>query len=329
VISRGLTLASISAWMLLACEARSQSVPQATPNNSSAPQHSASAQEHQDRSFYLGTPVTHPEDLSGVWEAPDGHGGAIGIHLLLDTTAPVDATTLAGARQAWLGLQVGLYRRSGAELQLGDENFFSDSTRGGGVRYEGDRLALHARGYDLDLHRIAQDREDKDKDDQWSGRFHREDIDTVVTLRRPMLEAALKDTAKAKAKGTWFLGTWKSMSGPQVTCLHIAEAIPAAFLAWSDNLSTLGSTSFAPQVATPPYSWEHYGDLVKVQPAENGGLWVELGAYSPICCSYRFHATSADNGKAMKADWPAGPSQSPHKSKWTKVTGGSCIPGAP
>ncbi len=75
----------------------------------------------------------------------------------------------------------------------------------------------------------------------------------------------------------------------------------------------------------PPYSWEHYGDLVKVQPAENGTLWIELGAYSAICCSHRFHATSADNGKAMKADWPAGPNQSPHKSRWTKMPGNTCI----
>jgi hypothetical protein len=325
VISRGIALASISACMLLASEAPSQSVPQATPDNSSAQQHNSSAQEHQDRSFYLGTPVTHPEDLSGVWEAPDGRGGAIGIHLLLDATVSVDATTLTGARQTWLGLQVGLYRRSGVELQPGDENFFSDSMRGGGVRYEGDRLTLHARGYDLELRRIAQDREDKDKKDKWSGRFHRQDIDTVVALARP---GSTTDTSKPTTRDTWFLGTWKSMSGPQVTCLHIAQGVSAAFLAWSDNLSTLGSTSFAPPVPKPPYSWEHYGDLAKVQP-ENGGLWVELGAYSPICCSHRFHATSADNGKAMKADWPAGPSQSPHKSKWTKVPGGSCISGAP
>jgi hypothetical protein len=310
--------------MLLACEARSQSVPQAIPDNASAQQHSASAQEHQDRSFYLGTPVTHPEDLSGVWEAPDGHGGAIGIHLVLDTTAPVDTTTLIGITQKWLGLQVAPYRRAAAEIQVGDENYFSDSLRGESARYENGRLTLHARGYDLDLRRVAQDKEDK-----WSGRFHREDIDTVVTLSRPTLEATSRGTLKNTPRDTWFLGTWKSASGPQVTCLHIAEASPAAFLAWSDTLSTGGSTSFAPQIPKPPYSWEHYGDLAKVQPADNGGLWVELGAYSPICCSHRFHATSADNGKAMKADWPAGPNQSPHKSKWIKMPGGTCITGAP
>ena len=280
------------------------------------PQSPPVKQPQEDRSFYRGTPVPHPEDLSGLWEAPDGHGGAIGIHLLLDTTAPVDAKTLAGITQSWLGLQLGLYRRSGAELQMRDENFFSDSARGGSLRYEGGHLTLHASGYDLDLRRIAEGNEDK-----WSGRFHRGDIDSVVTLARPML--------RPQSKNTWFLGTWKDASGPQVTCLHIAEASPPALLAWADTLVAWGAVRFAPQAARPPYSWEHYGDLVKIQPAENGALWVELGAYSAICCSHRFHATSADNGKAMKADWAAGPNQSPHKSRFAAISGNSCIAPAP
>jgi hypothetical protein len=298
VISRGLAAASLTVCILLAANARAQSVPD-----------TSAAQQQPDRSFYLGTTVTHPEDLSGVWEALDGHGGTVGIHLILDTTTPVDTTTLIGAKQTWLGLQVGLYRRAGAELRPSDENLFSDSLRGGSVRYEQDRLTLHSSGYDLDLRHIAGDK--------WSGRFHREDFDSVVTLVRPTLQATSKDT--------WFLGTWKSTSGPQTTCLHIAKANPATFLAWSDTLFAWGAIRFAAQVAKPPYSWEHYGDLAKVEPAGNSGLSVELGAYSAICCSHRFHATSSDNGKEMKADWPAGPNQSPHKSKWTKMPGGTCI----
>ena len=182
--------------MLMTARVRSQSAP-------------SPLQEQQDRSFYLGTPVTHPEDLSGVWEAPDGHGGAIGIHLILDTTAPVDATTLVGTKQKWLGLGVGLYHRTGSQLQLGEENFFSDSLRGGSVRYEDGRLTLHFRGDDakdnskdnsgddLDLHRIAGDK--------WSGRFHRGNFDARVTLSRPTLQAT--------SNSEWFLGTWRSGDG--------------------------------------------------------------------------------------------------------------------
>jgi hypothetical protein len=263
----------------------------------------------QDRSFYLGTPVMHPEELSGLWEAPDGRGGAIGIHLVLDATAPVEATTLVGVQQKWLGLQVGLYRRAKAEIQIGDENFFSDSPRGGNVRYENGLLTLHFPGYDLDLQRIPGDK--------WTGRFHREGFDSIVTLARPMLQTT--------SKGPWFLGTWRNTNGSQITCLHIAEASPPAFLAWSDTLSTLGVAKFAPQVAKPPYSWEHYGDLVKIQPARNRNLSIELGAYNATCCSRSFVATPADRGNTMKADWPASPNQSPHKSRWTKMPGDSCI----
>jgi hypothetical protein len=297
-ISRVVALASISAGMLLAGEARPQSVVSPSPP----------PQQQQDRSFYLGTVVTHPEDLSGVWEAPDGHGGALGIHLILDTTVPVDATTLAGARQTWLGLQVGLYRKTGAGFQPLEENDFSDSPRGGSVRYEDGRLTLHSPGYDLDLRRVAADK--------WTGRFHRGDFDSVVTLERPARQASNK---------TWFVGTWKSSFGLDTTCLHIAQPSATAFVAWADTLRAWGSTQFSLQVAKPPYSWEHYGDLVKAEPSGNGSVSVELGAYSAICCPHRFTGTSADGGKAMKADWPAGPNQSPHKSRWTKMPGGTCI----
>jgi hypothetical protein len=300
-IARALVVASVSACSLPLSsqpplEARSQA-----GADTSSPQ--------QDRSVYLGTPVMHPEDLSGLWEAPDPHGGAMGIHLVLDTTAPADTTTLVGVQQKWLGLAVAPYRRAGAEIQVGDENFFSDSPRGGNVRYENGRLTLHFPGYDLDLQRIPGDK--------WTGRFHREGFDSVVTLARPIL--------RTPSNQPWFLGTWKGTSGPQITCLHIAEASPLALLAWSDTLSTAGLASFGPQVAKPPYSWEHYGDLVRIQPARNGNLTIELGAYNPICCSHSFVATSADNGKGMKADWPAGPNQAPHKSRWIKMPGDSCI----
>jgi hypothetical protein len=305
VIARTFAAASISACILLACEANSQSA-----SDSSSPQrHSPSPRESQDRSFYLGTPVPHPEDLSGLWEAPDGHGGSIGIHLLLHTTLPVEAATLSGAEQKWLGLQVGLYQRTAAELPLRHENGFSDSARGGDVRYEGGRLTLHSPGYDLDLHRTAGDK--------WSGRFHREDFDSVVTLARPMLQST--------SKATWFLGTWKSTHGPQTTCLHIAESSPGNLLAWADTLLVSGATSLPTQSAKPPYSWEHYGDLVKVQPAEKNSVWIEIPAYSAICCSYRFHATSADRGRAMKVDSPEGGEESIYKARWTKVPGNTCI----
>lgn len=265
----------------------------------------------QDRSFNLGAPVPHPEDLSGIWEAPDGHGGAVGLHLTLDTTTPVETRSLSGVPQKWLGLAVGLYHRTGSALQPPQENSFSDSIRGGSVHYQDGRLTLQAPGYDLDLHRVPGDR--------WSGRFHLHDFDQNVTLSRP---------SDAGAPQPWFVGVWKTGSVPEITCLHIVQSSPGQILAWSDRLSAFGAVRVAPQMARPPYSWEHYGDLVSVQPAAKNSAWIELNAGSSICCPHRFLATPAGS-KGMNADWPTGPNQSAHKSRWIRMSGDSCIAPAP
>jgi hypothetical protein len=92
--------------------------------------------------------------LSGLWETANGHGGAVGIHLLLNTTVPATARTLSGVPQSWESLEVSAYERKGAAIKFGDENYFSDSPRGGNVRFDGRRLTLNFVGspsVDLDL----------------------------------------------------------------------------------------------------------------------------------------------------------------------------------
>lgn len=266
-------------------------------------------QQDQNRSFYIGGPVSHPEELSGIWEAPDGHGGTIGLHLMLSTTTPADTKTLVGAKQSLLDLQVGIYRRSGTVLQVGEENF-GDSLRGGGVRYDDNRLTLHGSGFDLDLRHI--------RGNGWSGRFHRKEFNSEVTLIRP--------GSKGRTEKAWFEGTWQEgRSGPSQTCLHIAETAAGDLTGWSDTLLAWGAARFAPNVRKPPYSLERYGDLAKVGLTQNGVVSVELSAYTAICCSHRFAATPAKNGTAMSANWAEGPNQAAHKSEWNKMPGDSCI----
>ena len=96
-----------------------------------------------DRSPYLSSPVAHPEALSGLWETSNGHGGAVGIHLLLTTTVPGDVKTLHGTTQSWQSLEVGVYERKLATIQVGEQNYFSDSPRGGNVSFDMGRLRLH------------------------------------------------------------------------------------------------------------------------------------------------------------------------------------------
>jgi hypothetical protein len=90
-----------------------------------------------------GQPVPHPESLSGLWEAPDGHGGAVGLHLQLTTTVPADVKSLRGVTQAWLSLQGAVYQRKGATPQMGEQNFFGDSYPHSGIQFDQGRLTLH------------------------------------------------------------------------------------------------------------------------------------------------------------------------------------------
>jgi hypothetical protein len=64
---------------------------------------SSAAGASPEGSPHRGRVVTDPEGLSGLWEAPNGHGGFVGIHIVLWTSVAPDATsdhkTLAGAEQ--------------------------------------------------------------------------------------------------------------------------------------------------------------------------------------------------------------------------------------
>jgi hypothetical protein len=264
----------------------------------------------EDTSFYVGQPIVHPEELSGIWEVPDGHGGAVGIHLILSTTASADATTLVGVEQAWLNLQVGIYQRAGTVLQFGEENFFSDSPRGGSVRFDGSRLSLHAAEFDLDLLRISGDR--------WSGRIHRQGFDSITVLTRPGIGIAKSEP--------WFVGTWKS-GGPSfhTTCMHITEQAPGEFVGWSDSLTTMGSVRRASGIPKPPYAFEVYGHLVNVGITDNGNVSIELNAPGIVCCPHPLVATPVDNGSVMKEVSPSGPNQPPPQTVWKKMSGNTCI----
>jgi len=125
-----------------------------------------------------------PESLSGIWETSNGHGGAIGIHLELDTTIPSDGDKQSWAPQSWQDLQVGGFERKGTEIQLGEEGGFSDSRRGGNVTFNQGRLQLHfvspwADTPSVDLDLVQQE------GGCWDGRLHRGEFDSHVILCRP------------------------------------------------------------------------------------------------------------------------------------------------
>ena len=271
----------------------------------------------EDRSFYLGQQVTHPESLSGIWETSNGHGGAIGIHLELDTTIPSDGDKQIWAPQSWQDLQVGVFERKGAEIQLGEESGFSDSRSGGSVTFDQGRLQLHfvsqwadTPSVDLDLVQQA--------DGCWDGRLHRGDFDSHVTLCRP-------STGQA-GKASRLVGTWEENSSLGQGCVHIVEQASGEFIGWSDDIELPDTVrSCIDNVSRPVTVFEHFGERIKAHLEKDGGISFELYAYTGMCCSHTFVGKLTESGNLIRGTWPPGTNQATHNAKWKKMPGDSCV----
>ena len=251
--------------------------------------------------------MTDPEALSGIWEAPDGHGGAVGLHLMLDTTIPAQAPTLGRTPQSWQQLIVNVYERAGQDVAVGEGNGFSDSSRGGGARYENGHLTLHWTDADLDLRRAPGD--------TWVGRFHRFRFDKQVTLRRPQMNAPLAHA--------WYLGVWEQGDRTLQTCLHIGRQLSGGITGWSDSLTELGCMRYGPKVQRPATAVERYGLLLNARVLPDDRIEVVLNP-TGWCCPHPFVARRGPNG-TVHADWPAGPEQVAGTSTWTRVPGDRCL----
>jgi hypothetical protein len=270
----------------------------------------------EDRSPYMGNLVAHPESLSGLWEAPNGSGGAVGIHLSMWTTIPGDAIMLRGVQQSWNSLELGVYERKGATIEFGDENNFSDSPRGGNVRYENGRLTLNFEArvagdpsFDLDL--LHQ------PDGSWKGRFHRGTFDSEVTLRRPSPEAGTETSP--------VVGTWRQDRGSSFSCVHIAQQSGTEYTGWSDALEIPGEMyKCAKNIPQPAEAFERYGELIKVNVQNDGKIGLELYAYTGMCCSHSFIGTLSADGTVIQGAWPPGANQAPHDDVWRKMPDDSC-----
>lgn len=268
-----------------------------------------------NRSPYKGKIVADPEGMSGLWEAPNEHGGVVGIHLILGTTvdpyAKTGGRTLKGVEQQWEYLEIGVYEQKGAEFTFGDENYFSDrptSSKAGDfqVKIEDDHLKLHfvsrvmgTPAFDLDLRKVEGDR--------WAGRFHRGSFDEQVTLERP--GAGLK-----RANG--IPGTWTTTGFPEGH-IHIGEQGPGRFVGWADTLQIPGTIRFGPSVH-PHRLFELYGSRVKVQKTGEESFSFEFGAYSGICCSYTFVGKLSSGGATLEGVTQGGNHQ-PTSDKWTRM----------
>jgi hypothetical protein len=267
----------------------------------------------------LGQTVQYPESLSGLWEAPDGKGGAVGLYLQLTTTVPAEVTTLSGVTQSWFSLTIGVYQRKGATLQFGEENFFVDSYPDSGIQFDQGRLTLHfvpsqAGVPPVDLDLVQQ------PGSAWEGRFHRGAFDARLKLLRP--------GTGARRPIDPVVGTWLENTGTfpaDRSCLHVAQKTATDWTGWADSFSVLGNVQYAPRLSRPATAYERYGELVKVERKQDHSFSFELGAHAAACCSHTFIGTPNAAGTLLEGTWPAGPNQAPHPGSWRKMRGDSCV----
>jgi hypothetical protein len=271
----------------------------------------------EDRSFYLGRQVMHPESLSGIWETSNGHGGAIGIHLELDTTMPSDGDKQSWAPQLWQNLQVGVFERKGAEIQMGEENGFSDSRRGGGVTFDQERLQLHFDSPWTDLPSVDLDLAQQ-PGGCWNGRLHRGDFDSHVTLCRPSIGQSGKTSP--------LVGTWAEISNLGQACIHIAEQAPGEFTGWSDDIERPGTVvTCINNVSKPVSVFQRFGERLNAHRGSDGSVSFELYAYTGMCCPHTFVGKLAEGGDFIQGAWPSGANQAAHNATWKKMSGDSCV----
>lgn len=278
-----------------------------------------------DGNLRFGRAVENPEALSGVWETSGGQSGAVGIHLELTTSASARLDPPARTPQTWQHLSLGVFERKGTEIVVGEENFFEDNAPVAPVMLENGHLQLHyvmpeadvpgakrlakflgieePSGVDLDLIYGS--------DDCWRGRFHRGRFDSQVTLCRPAPEPG---TAPDSLVGTWSI-RW--LGGRD--CIHIFEISPDAFIAWSDSLQVPGGRMFWPML------YEKYGVLAKAHRAKDGEVSLELGAYSPLCCSQTFTGRLSTDRSSLSGAFLPSPNHIPHAAQWTRAAGDSCV----
>lgn len=254
-----------------------------------------------------------PDTLAGRWEAPDGHGGAVGMNIIITTHIDGAPASIAGHLQYEDEFTVGLYQRTGPDVKPLGFNFFS-SAAGGGMTWDGHQLTIHLPGRG-DLPNVNVDLIWHEDSQTWSGLFERNSFSEQVSLKRPTSEAS----------GSPFVGTWSDKGGLMNNCVHISQDKNGALTAWSDDIQTPGQMRYANGIQPPTQTMERYGEIAKANMDAPDRIAVELRAYTAICCSHSFTAQLSADGQSLAGNWLAGPNQAPRPVIWVRMPSTSCL----
>jgi hypothetical protein len=257
--------------------------------------------------------MSHPEHLAGRWEASDGQGGMVGMNILISTTIASSNTDLTSVLQRSESFDIGLYQRSGSDVEPFGFNFFSTSSTGGAT-WDGRHLRIALR-QKSGLPGVLVDLLWNNADSVWTGTFERGAFQSkAITFRRPV-----------GSQNNVLVGTWFDSAGVMNNCLHIAQAQDGTFTGWGDDIQIPDRMRYANGIRPPERTMEHYGEIAKISASGSTRIRVELRAYTPICCSHRFTAAISTDGKFLIGEWPTGPNQASHPAKWVRMQGDSCL----
>jgi hypothetical protein len=259
--------------------------------------------------------LSAPEALAGRWETPDGHGGAVGMNVILTTYIDGVQSSIAGHDQHVSNITIGLYHRTSPDVDELGFSFFPAATDVG-ANGDGYQLAIHFPGR-VAISAVNLDLVWHEQSQTWSGLFERGAFRGQVSLKRPASKSSVSP----------FAGTWSRTHAMMNTCLHIAQQQDGSLTAWSDDLQALGRVRYANGIQPPAQMLEHYGEIAKAKVDASGQITVELRAYTAKCCSHSFTARLSPDGQLLSGNWLAGLNQNPTAVEWKKAPGISCVNG--
>ena len=255
--------------------------------------------------------LTDPDALAGRWETSDGHGGAVGMNVIV-TTHMGASNSVDDHAQYEDEFTIGLYQRTDPEVGPHRFNFFS-STPGEGTSWDGHRLTIHL--LRTDIPKVNIDLTWHEESPAWNGLFERGAFREQVSLKRP----------SSKASASPFVGTWSDPRGLMNNCLHIAQQADGALAAWSDDIQVPGRVRYANGIQPPAQMLQHYGEIARAEVDTHGQINVELRAYTAMCCSHRLTAKLSADDQLLSGAWLAGPNQAPRSVEWKRMPGISCL----
>lgn len=246
------------------------------------------------QSIVPGAKIARPEDITGIWEAPDGQGGVVGVNVEIDTRGE-PGQDLRAPQEVELLAKVVFVRRKGSP----------DPVYAGFLYDPPDSLMeMSAHIWKLPTNVPEQlSLADRPEVDGWQGWMERGGQWKRVLLRR----------TSASQRPNPLVGTWRSAFGAD--CLHIAQGGDDAPIAWMDMLADMQRMRWAPGLK-PGQIMERYGAPLK--PAIIGSGFVMFETTSGMGMPRQILVRGTANGTRLLGD---GTGVNPD---WVRVRGASC-----